>query len=167
MDYSHEIAGWLIHYGGFALFALLALGIIGLPVPDETILLLAGFLISKGKISLFPTTLAALLGTISGITFSYYLGCITGKYLKKKLIAQDKIARVRGWYEHLGKWTLFIGYFFPLIRHLTGYLAGTTHLKYRTFALFAYTGAIIWSLTFLAIGYYLGNEFTILQEATH
>ena len=46
---------WIAQYGYLAIFVLLMLGIIGLPVPDETILLFAGYLSFKGDLRLEPT----------------------------------------------------------------------------------------------------------------
>ena len=49
------------------------------------------------------------------------------------------------------------GYFIPGVRHLTGYIAGTTALEYRHFAVFAYTGGVAWVLAFIAIGYFFAE----------
>lgn len=43
---------------------------------------------------------------------------------------------------------LIVGYFLPGVRHITAYLAGMSAMKYGKFAAFAYTGALLWSLTF-------------------
>ena len=45
----HMLFPWVSHYGYAALFGLLMVGIVGLPVPDETLLTFSGYLISKGK----------------------------------------------------------------------------------------------------------------------
>ena len=44
---SHVFA-WIAQYGYGAIFVLLMLGVVGLPVPDETLLVYCGYLISKG-----------------------------------------------------------------------------------------------------------------------
>jgi membrane protein DedA with SNARE-associated domain len=41
------IVYWIAHYGYLALFGLLMLGIVGLPVPDETLLTFAGYLVFR------------------------------------------------------------------------------------------------------------------------
>lgn len=162
-EFVHIFTEWLLQYGGVVLFLLLALGIVGLPIPDETILFIAGWLICKGKLSGFWTPVAALTGSMAGITLSYWIGHSTGPWLIKKWgpkfrITEAKVQRVHNWYEKIGKWTLSIGYFVPVVRHLTGYVAGSTKLSFRQFALFAYSGALIWSFTFLALGYFARNQ---------
>jgi membrane protein DedA with SNARE-associated domain len=162
MDYcaSQElISMWLMHYGCFALFGLLAVGIIALPVPDETLMIAAGGLLSHGNLNLHSTLVAAYAGSMCGITVSYFIGRTAGTYFLTKVgpwfgLTHTKMKKVHSWFEHFGKWTLLIGYFVPGIRHLTGVSAGIANLEYDHFALFAYLGAFLWVSTFLATGYF-------------
>lgn len=154
---------WLLKYKGFALFLLLALGIVGLPIPDETLMTFAGIYMAKNELTMVPTLFAAYAGSLFGITVSYLIGRTAGAYLVKKYgprvgFTQDKIDRVHRWFEKIGKWTLLIGYFIPGVRHLTGYVAGTTELSFIQFAIFAYTGAILWCTLFLSFGYFSGQH---------
>lgn len=153
---------WLLEYGSLTLFILLALGIIALPVPEETLMVMAGVLMADGHLHIHWTILAALGGSICGITVSYLVGATAGSYFLSKYggwlgIKQEHIQKAHEWFEHYGKWSLFIGYFIPGIRHFTGFTAGTTKLAYHEFALFAYTGALFWVSTFLSVGYFFGH----------
>ncbi|MCE5294340.1 MAG: DedA family protein [Chlamydiales bacterium] len=160
---QHEVLSeWLLHYGSFALFLLLALGIVALPVPDETLMVLAGVLMSQGSIAIPSTVLAAFAGSITGITISYCIGKTVGNYILSRYggwvgITPEKIQKTHDWFDHLGRWALFFGYFIPGVRHLTGITAGSLVLEYSHFALFAYSGAILWSSTFLSLGYFFGS----------
>jgi len=53
---------------------LLALGIIGTPIPDEGVLAFAGYLVYEGKLQLFPILAAAFLGSACGITLMLWVG---------------------------------------------------------------------------------------------
>lgn len=75
---------WLMQYGSFVLFILLTVGIIALPVPEETLMVIAGILMHKGKLAIPSTVLAAFLGSLCGITVSYWLGRTAGQYLITK-----------------------------------------------------------------------------------
>lgn len=152
----------LLDYGGIALFCLLALGIIALPIPDETLMVTAGFLISKGAMPLTSTVLAAYLGAMCGISLSYVIGRYGGSVLLKKYghwvrLTEARIERTRHWFSRIGLWALCFGYFIPGVRHFTGYLVGTVRISFSKFALFAFSGAILWATTFLGIGYFLGT----------
>ncbi len=160
---------WVTQYGYLALFILLLLGIVGVPLPDEWLLLFAGFLVSRGELHPAPTVLAASAGSACGITVSYVIGRTLGlaavhRYGGRFGLGQDKLARVQQWYERVGKWCLLGGYFVPGVRHLTAILSGTAKLRWVTFALFAYTGALIWSATFLTVGYWVGDRWRQIAE---
>ena len=151
-------------YGDFALFFLLVVGIIGLPVPDETLLTFAGYLIFKGHLH-FPTTLAAAFaGSVCGITGSYLIGRTGGLYVICKYgpyvhFTPERLEYMHAWFERFGRWGLFFGYFIPGVRHFTAIVAGTSALEYPVFALFAYSGGLVWVSTFLTLGYFLGEEW--------
>ncbi len=74
----HGFEHLIIDYGYPGLFVLLMLGIVGLPVPDETLLAFAGYLVFQGKLSPVPTLLASFLGSACGISLSYFLGASPG-----------------------------------------------------------------------------------------
>jgi len=168
MDFLHISVIWILKYGSVILFLLLALGIFGFPIPNETLLFMSGWLIAQGKLYAPAVIIAAIAGSICGITVSYWLGSATGPWLIRKYgsklhITEQKVNRTKRWFQHTGKWSLMIGYFFPLVRHLIGYVAGSTHLRFKQFMLFGYSGAIIWSMTFILLGYILKREVYFLR----
>lgn len=163
---------WLSLYGVFFLFFLLLLGIVGLPIPDETLIMIAGFLIRNGTLGVPSTFIAVLGGACCGITVSYGLGrWLEGSVLEKcsrwLKINPKKIAKAHQWVNEQGKWTLVFGYFIPGFRHLAGLVAGAGGLPYRQFALFSYIGALLWGTVFLSIGYFFGYELRPLLEKIH
>lgn len=155
-----------------ALFALLMLGIVGLPVPDETLLVFAGYLVFKQQLAFPPTALAAFLGSACGITLSYWIGRTLCRYLAPWLerrvgLSEQKFVAVKEWYQHHGKYALVVGYFLPGVRHLTAFAAGTSRLPFPVFAGYAWTGGLLWSLSFLTLGYGLGDEWARLSDRIH
>ncbi len=162
----------LAHYGYFGLFALLALGIVGVPVPDETLITAAGFLLQRGTLKPVPVLIAALAGTLCGITCSYLIGRTAGQRVLGWALARlhldaQQLERFQRWYEKRGHWTLILGYFVPGLRHVVAIGAGAARLSWRTFALFAYTGALLWVTTFLAAGYLFGDEWERTRSRVH
>jgi membrane protein DedA with SNARE-associated domain len=163
---------WLSHYGYFGLFSLLMLGIIGVPIPEETLLTFSGVLVYRGHLELWPTMVAAFLGSCCGITVSYGLGRVFGLVLTTRFgrvlhVNPEKVEQVHLWFERVGHWGLLWGYFLPGIRHLTAILAGATRLRYADFALFAYAGALVWSFTFVSLGALAGRQWARVSEQVH
>lgn len=166
------VLGWITQYGYVALFALLMLGIVGLPVPDETLLLFAGYLTFKHELGFVPAVAAAFLGSVAGISLSYWLGRLCGRCLLRAvrpLFGIDAVAlnAAQVWYRRRGKYALLFGYFVPGVRHVTAFVAGSSQLPMRIFGLFAYSGALLWSFSFIALGYVLGEEWARLSGTIH
>lgn len=172
MDFLPDIdtlTTWLTYYGPLSLFILLALGIVALPVPEETLLVTSGALMKNGQMDEFSTILAAICGSILGITTSYLIGRTTSKYVIHRYgswlgITEARLDQAHAWFEKYGKWSLFIGYFIPGVRHFTGLFAGITELQYSHFALYAYTGAVVWVTLFITVGYTIGHYLPVLYE---
>lgn len=166
------ILTWIAQYGYLALFGLLMLGIVGLPIPDETLLTFAGYLVFKHEFEPIPTAVAAISGSVCGITLSYGLGRSFGPSFVQRAghlfrVHPQSLDRVRAWYEHWGKYTLVVGYFVPGLRHVAALAAGSSRLPLKLFVPFAYTGGLLWSMTFLSLGYGLGEEWAHTSETLH
>jgi membrane protein DedA with SNARE-associated domain len=157
------IVQWVADYGYFGIFFLLILGIVGLPVPDEWLLVFAGYLAFKNVLGFVPTLAIAVIGSACGLTVSYVLGRTSGHYFIRRCgrwlsIDEQKLSRAQEWFQKLGRWVLVIGPFIPGVRNLMGYLAGASRLRLDVFARFAYLGALISSTTFVTFGYFAGRH---------
>ena len=126
---EQHVLAWIAQYGYLAIFGLLMLGIVGLPVPDETLLTFTGYLVFRGHLSLPLAFAAALAGSTCGITISYTLGRTFGlelihRYGRYMRITEEHVEKAHAWFERVGHWGLTFGYFIPGVRHLTAYAAG-------------------------------------------
>lgn len=155
---------FLAHYGYLAIFGLLTLGIVGPWIPDETILVLAGAAVNTGRLHLIPTIGAGFAGSLCGITLSYVLGrtgavWILEHYGPLKRTVGVHLPEAHQWFAKYGKWSLFFGYFIAGVRHFTALVAGISKLEYPAFAIAAYPGGFVWVVTFVLIGYTIGEEW--------
>src|SRR5579862_6334872 len=96
------VFGWVATYGYGALFGLLIFGIVGLPIPDETLLVFCGYLISKGRLNAYGTAFAAVAGSWCGITVSYWIGRTAGlgavhRFGRYLHVGDRHLNRVHGW----------------------------------------------------------------------
>lgn len=158
-----EIAKELIsQYGYISIFCLLALGIVGLPVPDEILMSFVGYLASIHVLHYKSAVIASFCGAMSGMVLSYFLGKRIGKpllvnYGKWIGLTPIRLQKVEGWFHKYGPWTIVFGYFIPGFRHVTCYLSGMSGMGTCKYLLFAGLGALIWCLIFITIGYYIGE----------
>jgi membrane protein DedA with SNARE-associated domain len=161
---ENHVLAWIGQYGYAAIFALLVFGIVGLPVPDETLLTFTGYLVFKGHLSLPLAFAAAYAGSTCGITISFTLGRVFGLALVRRYgrylrITEAHIEKAHAWFERVGRWGLTIGYFIPGVRHVTAYAAGMSELEPHYFAMYAYSGGFLWVSTFIGLGYFLGERW--------
>ncbi|WNR43078.1 DedA family protein [Paenibacillus roseipurpureus] len=164
---------FISHYGYIALYVILSAGMIGVPIPDETLMVFIGSLTALGGPFEFGPTLAVIYaGTMTGMTVSYVIGHRVGKpflhrYGKWVKLTPSRIERAEGWFKKYGLWTVFFGYFVPGVRHFTCYLSGVSGVKFYKYILYAGTGALLWCSIFLTLGRVIGNNLDHLLPLIH
>lgn len=87
-----------------------------------------------------------------------------GKYLH---VTEDRLAKVQVWFDRIGHWALFVGYYIAGVRHFTAILAGTSKLKFTHFMAYAWSGGLLWVTTFLTLGYFLGENWKRIFDTIH
>jgi membrane protein DedA with SNARE-associated domain len=160
----NSLLEWVARYGYASLFGLLVLGIVGLPIPDETLLVFSGYLVSRGRLHPVLTYGAGFFGSVCGISLSYWIGRVLGhaavlRFGKYVGLTPQRMDLVHGWFLRTGEWLLAFGYFIPGVRHFTALVAGTSELEFNRFAVFAWSGAALWVAFFLALGYWVGENW--------
>lgn len=165
-----DLLEWLFSHGLFALFALATAGM-NIPLPVHSVLSYAGVMASNGKLGLLPALISASAGSCVGVTISYILGSTVGTPLLRRhaeflRCPPAKVERLRQWLLHGGRWALTFGFFMPGVRNMTGLAAGALKLKFALFAPFAYAGGVLWAVTWVLVGYWLGRQY-ISQSTMH
>jgi membrane protein DedA with SNARE-associated domain len=160
------------HYGYIGLFVAQVLGIVGIPLPDELLMGFAGFLISKGELRYVPTLLVAFLGSVGGMSLSFFIGHRFGiplleRYGRKIAITPEKLEKAEKWFCRFGKFAVTFGYFIPGIRHFTALSAGIGKWPYRSFLLYALPGGLAWVGLFVTLGATLQEHWQIFSESLH
>lgn len=163
---------WILDYGYAALFGLLAVGIIGLPVPDEILMTFVGYLTSIGWFS-YPIAVAVCFsGALSGMLISFYIGHKVGKPFIRKYgrwvkLTPKRLDMAERWFHRFGLWTVTFGYFVPGVRHFTCYLAGISGVGFWRYLLYAGSGALVWALTFITLGHFIGQNLDAVMPTVH
>ncbi|WP_066073794.1 DedA family protein [Neobacillus soli] len=159
-----HITDYINQFGYIVLFVALLLELIALPLPGEVLMVYSGFLVFQGQLNWTLSILVAGIGACAGMTISYWVGNKLGipffeKYGRKFHMGRERIEKTSHWYSKYGNKLLVIAYFIPGVRHITGYFSGITRLPFRTFALFAYSGAFLWTAVFITLGKILGPQW--------
>ncbi|AFH61841.1 DedA family protein [Paenibacillus caseinilyticus] len=158
----HSIA----QFGYAALFLALWLGIVGMPIPDEVIVMTGGAVGKIGLLHSIPAFLVTYLGVISGLSLGYILGRFFGSPVLHKLRRKQKWKKHIQTSEHLltkyGDFALSFSYFIPVVRHIVPYLVGIHQMPFRRYMLYSYTAGLVWTSVFFVLGQFAGSHVEIL-----
>ncbi len=142
---------------------------LGVLVPGETVVVLAGFLASHGYLELGYCMIVIALGAILGDSTGYALGKAFGRdYFSRHerlfLFRREHLQKVEGYFARHGGKTVFWARFVHLLRALTPFTAGMSAMPYGRFALFNVAGAIIWTVCFISLGYFFGQSWQFVEK---
>ncbi|MEC0226270.1 DedA family protein [Paenibacillus alba] len=149
-------------FGYAALFFALWLGIVGMPLPDEVIVMTGGAVSKTGILLTFPAFIVTYLGVISGLSLGYVLGRFLGSPVLDKLRRKKNIGKhfivAENMLNKYGNFALSFSYFIPVVRHVIPYLVGINKMPYRTFVLYSYTAGLVWTSVFFVLGQLAGSH---------
>lgn len=158
-------------YGYAALFFSLWLGIVGLPIPDEVIVMTGGAVTGMGILHPLPAFLIVYLGVVSGLSLGYVLGRTVGTPILERLRRKKKMDRYITFSEKLihkyGNFTICISYLLPIVRHIIPYIVGINKMSFKRYALFSYSTGLIWTLIFFLLGRTFGDHVQAVGELIH
>ena len=171
---THSILDFLrnavVHYGYWAVGAALLLENAGVPVPGETILLLASFLAYSEHALRLPwiivvATLAATVGDNLGFALGYYGGRpLLERYQAFFRIRHTTVERGENLFARYGAVTIFFARFVFGMRIIAGPIAGVLRMPWRKFTVFNFLGAGLWVTVISGAGYLFGQHWGRLER---
>lgn len=170
------IAAWIMSvistmgYGGIVL--LMAIESACIPLPSEIIMPFAGFLVSKGEMTLWGIALAGAIGCVVGSIPAYYLGMLGGRPLAEKfgkyvLISKKDLDMADRWFKHHGEIIIFIGRLLPGVRTFIAFPAGVARMNMTKFIVYTFIGSFIWCGVLGYVGMKAGEHWEDLKVYFH
>ena len=146
------------HWGYLAIFTVVVLGNVGLPVPEETILTLAGYLVWRGDVRLWPVLIVGIVSAAAGDNFAYWLGRRFGSAAVRRYGARLWISPARMEASHRfmlkhGALAVFVARFLPGLRFAAGPVAGITGVSAPVFFIANVLGASCYVPAVVGLGY--------------
>lgn len=167
-----ELSNWLSTWGYLGVFICVFIGNLGIPVPEETVLLTAGFLAGRGDLSLEPLYLVGIGSAVTGDCCGFLFGRIGGQRLFELLAQRFTFVRIR--YERLqtffkahGSKAVFMARFVAGARFMAGPMAGAAGMSFLSFLGWNVCGALIWCSLIITLGYLVGDELEWVAHLVH
>lgn len=173
MDFLHNslqlIEQYMLAYGYWAVFFGVMLENAGLPVPGETILLIAGYFASTGEFHLALVMLIAATGAVIGDNIGFAIGHHYGRNVLLKVgrfffLTPQRFARMEKYFEDHGNKTILVARFITGLRVFAALLAGASKMPWRVFVVYNVAGAILWSVVITTLGYLFGASLPLLVK---
>lgn len=171
MDLIHDslefIEYYMLIYGYWAVFFGVMLENAGLPVPGETILLVAGYYCSEGHFSIPLVMLIAATGAVCGDNIGFAIGHHYGRSLLLRFgrfvfLTPQRLEHMESYFRSHGNKTILVARFITGLRVFAALLAGASMMRWRIFLMYNVAGAILWSIVITFLGYIFGQSLPIL-----
>lgn len=171
---SPELISNITHYGYLAIFLMVFLQEVGAPdpVPNELLLLFAGYLSFSGSLYFPLVILTAAMADLLGTSILYLLSLSFGNYLLKRRLKYLPIPykTIEGLLAKVSKhglFGIFIGRLSPFIRGYMSVISGLLQIKPSRYFPLSVATAIIWSLFYTTTGYLLGPYWAVVVPHLH
>ena len=155
---------WVEDYGYAAIFLLMLLESACIPFPSEVTMLVGGFYVEEGSLSLFWVTVAGVAGNMVGSWIAYAVGRKTGRalldrYGKYVLIKSHDIDRAEVWWDHHGEAATFFSRLLPVIRTFISLPAGIAKMPLGKFSVYTFLGVVPWTFGLAYLGVVVGKNW--------
>ena len=158
-----HLKSWIDNYGYEAVFALVGLESIGVPLPGETALITAAlYAATTHRLSIAIVVAVAAAGAIIGDNIGFALGrwggyAILRRYGKYIRFDERRLKIGRYIFQQHGGKVVFIGRFIAVLRTYAAFLAGTNRMPWPRFLVFNAAGGITWACAVGLAYYYIGS----------
>ena len=167
-ELAQELVNLIFDWGYLGIFIMMAIESSFIPFPSEIVLIPAGYLASKGDMTLGMIMLAALGGSMVGAFINYFLALTLGRKILKRygkyfFIKESALEKMDAYFEKHGHISTFIGRLIPGIRQLISIPAGLSRMNLGVFSLYTAMGAGIWALILTLLGYFIGENQELID----
>lgn len=144
----------------------------GIPLPNEVVLLFAGYLAHADVFNIYTVIFVAIFGSMAGVLASYYLGYFLGdrvfnKLPKPPLLTPARQHEIDHWLHKKSFGVFVFTRFIPFVRTYISIFAGINKVNPVRLLIESFIGTVIWCSGFLSLGFFLGEEWEKILEFFH
>lgn len=164
----HELRSFMAPYvadwGYLLVGVIVMLGNIGIPVPEETVLLVSGYFAAKGMLNLWGLIPTAIVSATGGDSLGYWLGSRAGRRLLLQYgaavgVTGPRLARTEKVFERYGPLTVFMARFVGGLRFMAGPMAGILGMPFPRFFRYNLAGATVYCPAIVLLAYFSAHLF--------
>ena len=155
------------------IFFLMVLENLFPPIPSELIVPLAGFVSTKGELTLVGAIVAGSCGSVVGAALLYYIGRRLGNEGLRRWcdrrghwigLSRSDVDRSDRWFKRHGKGTVMFGRLVPGVRSLISIPAGAGSMNFGVFIVYTTIGSFAWTAALAWSGRQLGQNYEQVER---
>jgi membrane protein DedA with SNARE-associated domain len=168
----HSLESPLNQYGYLAVAALVMLEDFGVPVPGETVLIVAAIYAGTGRLSIWLVAVIGFLAAVAGDNIGFAIGHFGGRPLAERFgryifLTPERLDKTAAFFDRHGGKIIIIARFVEGLRQANGIIAGFSGMHWRRFVVFNAIGAALWVAVWASVGYFSGSHIdSIYRTAT-
>jgi len=152
-------------YRYLAMFGILFISAMGVPIPEEPLLIASGLSVGWGNSQYHLAVAACLAGILAGDMWVYFLGRRGGKWFLSTRIgawvfSEKHQKKIEHLYEKHGAKTVFLGRFIPAVRFGVFFFAGRHRMPVRKFLGLNALGAMVYAPFWIWLSAVAGEKFS-------
>jgi membrane protein DedA with SNARE-associated domain len=166
----NELVNWFTDHAYLLVFVTVALELVGVPFPSETILLGAGAAAASGDLNVLAVMAVAAVAAVLGAFGGYGIGRIGGRPLLDRLVSrgwprQQQVLRVEQFFERHGGKSLVGSRFVPFVRIFAPWMAGAAQMPVPQFVAWNVVGAVAWVAVVTTAGFVFGASVEAIANS--
>ena len=158
----------LVLFFAFALPAAEASVMVGMFIPGETAVIVAGVVAHEGNLPLWAVITAAAAGALIGDQIGFLVGRRLGPHLIDRLPRRVRdsgnVERVLAFVERRGMLAVILGRWTAMLRAMVPGICGMSGMSQRVFTTGNVIGGIVWAVICSVLGYLAGTGYRALQH---
>jgi membrane protein DedA with SNARE-associated domain len=164
-----ELAPVLDQYGYLAVAGLVMVESFGVPVPAQTLLIVAGIYAGDGRLNVALVGIIGFGAAVVGDSIGYWIGSAGGRRLVLRLgryvlLTEDRLDNVEGFFQRHGGKIVAVARFIDGLRQFNGVVAGVANMAWWRFLAFNALGAVLWSSVWTSVGYLAGQHISHIYD---
>ncbi|WP_051813845.1 DedA family protein [Kitasatospora sp. MBT63] len=164
-----QLAPLLDDYGYPAVGLLVFLDNCAVPVPGQTILVLAAVYAGTGRLSIAAVAVIAVLAAVAGDCLGYLIGrrggpAFVGRWGRYLRLTPARMARAEHFFERRGSQVVLVARFVDGLRQANGIVAGAARMPWHRFLAANVAGAVLWVGVWAGAGYLAGDNIAALYD---
>ena len=142
----HSLEPTLNQFGYLAVVGLVLIEDFGVPVPGETVLILAAVYAGTGRLNIALVALLGFCGALLGDNIGFAIGHFGGRRLAQRygryiFLTPERLDKATAFFDRHGGKIIIVARFIEGLRQANGIIAGISGMRWTRFLIFNAIGA--------------------------